>query len=91
MANSTDDSEWRQLIFSQLNELKMQQDKILEKINLMVSQSQYDKNNADIDNQMEKHDERIAKLEEFKWKLVGGLILFNVCLVAVVELIVSKK
>lgn len=91
MANSTDESEWRQLIFSQLNELKMQQDKILEKINLMVSQSQYDKNNDDIDKELEKQENRIAKLEEFKWKLVGGLILFNVCLITIVELVVSKK
>ena len=90
MSNSPDDAEWRQLIFSQLNELKMQQDKILEKINLMVSQTQYDKNNADIDKALEKQEIRISKLEEFAYKLAGGLILFDVLVIGVVEWLKGK-
>lgn len=83
---NNNERDWRQLILTQLTELKNKQDAMLDKLNLMASQAMVQTMENDIRLEINKIADRTTSLEKFQYKLLGIGIAVNSALALYIAL-----
>lgn len=75
------ESEFRQMLMSELRELKAGQEKINEKLSTFATQAMLSKVESEFELEINKMSDRIVKIEKFQYQLLGIGIAINVGLI----------